>query len=143
MNDYEYYDETVYEENCEKAQSMLNNPGKVEKLLKRLEKKLQGLPVLNDTLAYIPQMGLMVNSYIKQQYTDVPIGIIAAILGTLLYFVAPVDMLPDFIPGIGYLDDAAMICTALWLVKSDLDEYMEWRENNGLDEITHGSYTII
>jgi len=74
MNDYEYYDETVYEENCEKAQSMLNNPGKVEKLLKRLEKKLQGLPVLNDTLAYIPQMGLMVNSYIKQQYTDVPIG---------------------------------------------------------------------
>ena len=132
----------AFEEKCGKARKMLKDTDKVEKFLKRLEKKLQGLPVLNDTLVYIPQMGMMLNSYIRKQYTNVPFGMIAAILGCLLYFVAPIDLVPDLLPGIGYLDDAAMVGAALMLVKSDLDEYMEWRENSGLDEITT-SYQIV
>ena len=132
----------AFEEKCGKARKMLKDTDKVEKFLKRLEKKLQGLPVLSDTLVYIPQMGMMLNSYIRKQYTNVPVGMIAAILGCLLYFVAPIDLVPDLLPGIGYLDDAAMVGAALMLVKSDLDEYMEWRENSGQDEITT-TYQIV
>jgi len=134
----EDYDE-AFANKCGKAEKMLENPDKVEKFLKRLEKKLQKLPVLNDALVYIPKMGLMLNSYIKKQYTEIPIGSIIAILGALLYFVAPIDLIPDIFPGVGYLDDAAMVGAALLLVKSDLDEYMEWRDNNGLGD----QFTII
>lgn len=79
-------------------------------------------------------MGLMLNSYIKKQYTEVPIGIIFAILGAVLYFVSPIDLIPDFIPVLGLLDDAAVVGIALKIAQRDIDEYMEWRAKKGLEE---------
>ena len=37
----------------------------------------------------------------------------AAIYGALGYFVLPTDVIPDFIPGIGYTDDLAILAGAL------------------------------
>ncbi|MHB1394777.1 MAG: DUF1232 domain-containing protein [Clostridia bacterium] len=45
------------------------------------------------------------------------------IVGSLLYLVFPVDIVPDFIIGIGILDDITVL-TFIWLaLKSELDEY--------------------
>ncbi len=126
--------EELFQSNYNDAQELIESPDKVDKLLKRLERKLQQVPKLGGALAYIPKMGLMVNSFFRKQYTEVPIGIITAIIGVLLYFVSPIDAIPDFIPGIGLLDDAAVASASLCLVKSDLDEYMEWRLRTGLDK---------
>ena len=51
------------------------------------------------------------------------IGIIAA----LIYFFSPVDLIPDCIPGIGLLDDAAVIGIAIKAVDNDLQAYREWK----------------
>ena len=48
-------------------------------------------------------------SYIQGEYKDVPIGIIIAIISALVYFVSPIDILPDSIPIVGYFDDAAVV----------------------------------
>lgn len=37
---------------------------------------------------------------------------IAAILGALGYFISPVDLIPDFLPG-GLVDDAGVLATAI------------------------------
>ncbi|RNC65854.1 MAG: DUF1232 domain-containing protein [Desulfuromonadales bacterium] len=42
----------------------------------------------------------------------------AAIIGALGYFISPIDTLPDFIPGVGYTDDLAVIAAALVTVAS-------------------------
>lgn len=126
--------EELFQNSCGEAEEMLKDPGKIDKLLKRLERKLRGVPKLGDALAYIPKMALLVNSFIRREYTEVPVGIITAIIGVLVYFVSPIDAIPDFIPGVGLLDDAAVAGGALYLVKNDLDEYMTWRVNTGLDE---------
>ncbi len=45
------------------------------------------------------------------------------IIGSLLYLVFPVDIVPDFIIGLGILDDITVL-TFIWLaLKSELDEY--------------------
>ncbi|NLD87373.1 MAG: DUF1232 domain-containing protein [Clostridiales bacterium] len=57
---------------------------------------------------------------------------IIAITSALLYFVSPLDVVPDSIPVLGYIDDAAVIAVCWKLVESDVKEYVKWREDNGL-----------
>jgi uncharacterized membrane protein YkvA (DUF1232 family) len=45
-----------------------------------------------------------------------PLQVKAALLGALAYFVLPFDAIPDFLPFLGYADDAAVLLTALRLV---------------------------
>lgn len=120
----------VIEQNNSQAQELLDDPDKLEKFLQRLEKKLKLIPALGDTLAIVPTMISLVRSYSKKEYTDIPIGTILAIIGALIYFLSPIDVISDAIPVVGYLDDATVILTCLKLVKDDMKEYEEWRENN-------------
>jgi uncharacterized membrane protein YkvA (DUF1232 family) len=44
------------------------------------------------------------------------------------YFLNPIDLIPDFIPVIGLLDDLAVLILLIHLLKSDLKEYKEWED---------------
>jgi len=68
---------------------------------------------------------------VKKEYTDIPIGSIVAVLAAILYTASTIDLIPDFIPIAGYLDDAAVIAACLSFVSSDVEEYRAWREVNG------------
>lgn len=81
-----------------------------------------------DKLANIPVMVSLVRSFAKKEYTDIPIGSIIAITSALIYFVSPIDIVPDSIPLIGYIDDAAVVAVCWKLVESDVKEYVKWRE---------------
>ena len=119
------------EKGYERAEKLLDDHDQLEAFLQRLEKKLKELPHIGEGLSSVPVMASLINSYAKKQYTDIPIGSIVAVVGALLYFVSPVDLIPDMIPGIGLLDDAAVVAACLSLVKIDLDAYSLWREGNG------------
>jgi uncharacterized membrane protein YkvA (DUF1232 family) len=51
---------------------------------------------------------------------NTPFHVKAALVGALAYFVLPFDFIPDFLPLIGYADDAAVLMTALRLVAGHL-----------------------
>lgn len=72
----------------------------------------------------------MVRDYEDKGYPKLPIGTIMLIAGALLYFLSPIDFIPDSIPGIGYVDDAAVVLACLKLVQSDVDEYREWQSQS-------------
>lgn len=118
------------EQGYEPAKELLNDPDKFEKFLQRLEKKLKIIPVAGERLADIPIMASLIRNYAKKEYTDIPIGTIIAILSALIYFVSPLDLLPDSIPFLGYIDDAAVIALCWKMVESDVKEYVKWREDN-------------
>lgn len=42
-----------------------------------------------------------------------PTHVKAALAGALAYFVVPTDLLPDFLAGLGFTDDAAVLATAI------------------------------
>lgn len=114
-----------------KAKTLLDDVDELERFLQRLEKKLKTIPVAGDKLAVLPIMISLVRNYIKKEYTDVPIGTVIAIVSALIYVLSPVDFIPDSIPGVGYLDDAAVVAVCWKLVKSDIEEYEVWRQKNG------------
>lgn len=50
---------------------------------------------------------------------------IASLTACLLYLASPIDVMPDFIPGIGLIDDALMIALCISIVRIDLRRYAE------------------
>jgi uncharacterized membrane protein YkvA (DUF1232 family) len=56
----------------------------------------------------------------------------------LAYLISPADLISDFIPVLGQLDDAGVISLAWMLVRRDLKAYRAWRVTRDLgDEIPH------
>jgi curved DNA-binding protein CbpA len=53
---------------------------------------------------------------------------VAMIGGGLLYFILPADLIPDFIPVIGYLDDLAVLKTIMTSLTKEIEEYHSWKE---------------
>lgn len=129
---------TVLESNSEEAKSTINDEDKFERLVQRLEIKLKLVPGIGKYISDIACMVSLVRSYIKKEYTDIPIGTIISIVSTLIYILSPVDLIPDCIPVVGYLDDLALLSWVLKLIHSDVEEYKKWRIQNNkqiIDEI--------
>ena len=60
-------------------------------------------------------------------YKETPWTTIAALTGALIYVLSPIDLVLDFIPFIGFLDDAVVIGLAIRLAQPDLEKYRVWK----------------
>lgn len=129
-NFFEQQAEEQLRDNYAKAEEMLKDPDKIERFLQRLENKMKVIPLAGKKLSEVPIMASLIVNYVKKEYQDIPIGTVIAILSALIYFVSPIDIIPDSIPAIGYFDDAAVVAACWKLVESDIEEYEKWREEN-------------
>jgi uncharacterized membrane protein YkvA (DUF1232 family) len=80
---------------------------------------------------FIEDMSLLfsvIKDYANGSYRKIPWTTIAAIIGTLVYIFSPIDLIPDFIPGVGLLDDAAVLGICLTAIHKDLQDYRAWKE---------------
>jgi uncharacterized membrane protein YkvA (DUF1232 family) len=69
----------------------------------------------------------IVKDYWAGAYRQVPYGVIASSVFTLIYVLNPFDMVPDVLPLIGQLDDVAVLGACLLLVEHDLHTYKDWK----------------
>jgi uncharacterized membrane protein YkvA (DUF1232 family) len=72
----------------------------------------------------------LVKDYWHGRYKKIPYWTIAAVTAALLYVLNPFDLIPDFIPGLGQIDDAAVVAACLLLVRKDLQKYKRWKIEN-------------
>jgi len=84
--------------------------------------------VLAKLWADIKDMIALIRDFAKGDYRDIPWVSIAAITAAVLYFINPLDLVPDFVPILGYVDDAAIIGLALKFIGGDLNKYRHWRK---------------
>lgn len=79
----------------------------------------------------------MLKDYRQGIYTNVPWFTIAAIVFGFLYVLNPFDIIPDFIPGIGYIDDFAVLTFSLRFIETDLHNYLDWKlaEDDDKEEV--------
>ncbi len=69
----------------------------------------------------------MLTDYRKGIYSKVPWFTIATIAFSFLYILNPFDIIPDFIPLIGYIDDLAVFTFGLRFIETDLHNYLDWK----------------
>ena len=70
----------------------------------------------------------LVKDYYQGNYRDIPYKTISAAVVGLLYVINPIDIIPDFIPFIGQLDDALVLGFCLKLIEKDLLKYKKWKD---------------
>ncbi|AQG82207.1 YkvA family protein [Spirosoma montaniterrae] len=110
------------------------NSRSLYKLVRDALDKSGGLSGKNVT-AFREQLGVvtrLLKAYASGDYRQIPWKTLIRIIAVLIYFVSPLDILPDFLPIIGLTDDIALM---LWLfsgITDDLERFRQW-------EMTHNS----
>ena len=92
-----------------------------------IRKKFEHVGPLGRYMEDVKLLISIVKDYWSGEYRTIPWWAISAIVFTLLYVVSPIDLIPDFIPVIGYLDDAAVVSVCLMLVEQELHAYKKWK----------------
>ena len=124
--------ESSIKEYISKAKNINNDDEKLKKLIEDVLKKLQEISSdkktsvkLNDSLRLFIRI---INAYTSKEYTYVPWKTICLIVAGLIYFIYPVDLIPDFIPVSGLIDDVALIAWIYESIQDDIDNFLEWEK---------------
>ena len=121
----------ILDKGAEKAKELLADDGKMQHFLDNAEEKLRSLPEVGEGLAYVPVFASMVRAYLAHDYRAIPKNTLVYVVSSLIYFISPLDIIPDTIPVIGVSDDAAVLMACAAVIRSDLDDFIAWRENHG------------
>ena len=125
--------ESSIKEYISKAKKIINDDEKLKKLIEDVLKKLKEISSdkktsakLNDSLRLFIRI---INAYTSKEYTYVPWKTICLIVAGLIYFIYPVDLIPDFIPVSGLIDDIALIAWIYESTQDDIDNFLEWEKS--------------
>lgn len=111
-------------------------PQDIEELNTTLQEKVADLKELEDGLHWIGTLigrAKLLYGMIRDSGFVIDMSTKIMVAGALLYFVLPTDMIPDFIPGIGLIDDALVLGTLWKLVADELSRYIDYLEETGRD----------
>lgn len=117
-----------------KAKEYANDPGKLSSLLDKASKKAETKKgPLREVWDSLMACLRLLKACAHRQYT-LPWQSLSLIVAAVLYFVMPVDLIPDFILSLGFADDAALLAWTFRQVRSDLDAFRQWEaEREGGD----------
>lgn len=70
----------------------------------------------------------LLKAYSSGQYRDISLQSLVLIVASIIYFIMPIDVVPDFILVLGHMDDAALLAWTIRSVSADLDRFIAWEE---------------
>ena len=65
----------------------------------------------------------------KGNYRDVSIKSIVIFVAALAYIISPIDLIPDYLIGLGQVDDVAILGLSLYFLEKDLLKYKQWKKD--------------
>ncbi|HEV7379140.1 MAG TPA: YkvA family protein, partial [Dyadobacter sp.] len=68
-------------------------------------------------------------------YKGLPWKSLLSVIAVLLYFVSPIDIIPDFLPVIGIADDVALVFWLFRTIASDIAKFSEWEKHEKIIKI--------
>ena len=97
-------------------------------------------PSLKKVLENVRELYALFKDAVKGDY-KLHAASVAMIGGGLLYFILPADLIPDFIPLVGYLDDLAVLTTIMNSLKGEISAYRSFKETGIKDRFKQSNDT--
>jgi uncharacterized membrane protein YkvA (DUF1232 family) len=117
-----------------RARALLKDPQAVKALAARGAQKLGsaagGGGRFAAVRAELATMLALLQAWARGDYRGVSGKALLSIAAAVVYFVAPLDAIPDFLLGLGYIDDVAVIGYVLQQLRSELEAFRAWQTDN-------------
>lgn len=128
---------TDYEQVFEKARRMYESKAekitlcdkKIRQLLNRVRLRLKELsttPLLMEARFQLEIFIRMLTAHIQKRYRSLSPRSLALLVLGLFYFALPLDLVPDFIPFVGYIDDLSVLLAVYKSLQVDIERFLEW-----------------
>ncbi|MCH2337094.1 MAG: DUF1232 domain-containing protein [Pseudomonadales bacterium] len=115
-----------------RADLLVNSRERLRDLATQATGKLSGIASIRiDTVR--DQLNLciaLVRSWMRGEYDGVSRQTIVAVTAALLYFVVPFDLIPDFLLGWGFVDDASVVGYVMAMLAAEMDAFRQWQEQD-------------
>ena len=113
-----------------RAEDYAKDPNKlndlIDKAIKKAASKKGALVVVWSQLMACMRL---IRAYANGSYRKIPWPSLLTIIAAVIYFVMPIDLVPDFIVGFGLLDDAALLGWAVKHFGTDIDAFIAWEDD--------------
>jgi uncharacterized membrane protein YkvA (DUF1232 family) len=112
----------------ELAKSFAKDPEALRALFHEAVRKAKLIPKepFKDLWGYFQAMLRLIRAYYRGEYRDVRLMNLIIIIGAIIYVLDPWDLIPDWIPGIGFADDATIMAFAIQKTRQTLDDFTSW-----------------
>ncbi|OLD70555.1 MAG: hypothetical protein AUG90_01155 [Verrucomicrobia bacterium 13_1_20CM_4_55_9] len=110
------------------AKTYVGNPQRLQSLFQEAAKQAASMPKdpFAETWPYFQAMLRLIRAYSEGKYRDVPESTLVVIVAAIIYVVNPLDVIPDALPALGFLDDATVLALAVRRSRQTLDDFMAW-----------------
>jgi uncharacterized membrane protein YkvA (DUF1232 family) len=113
-----------------KAEKTASRPDDLRSLATRAYAKYTVVrPQLAALREDLPTLIRLARAYALGTYRKIPWKALVSAVAAILYFVMPLDAIPDFIPIIGYLDDAAVIAYGMRMFHGEIARFAAWEQS--------------
>jgi uncharacterized membrane protein YkvA (DUF1232 family) len=113
-----------------RAEKLVSNPDRVQALLSDADRKQAnaGGEKFREMRAQIGVAIALIKAWVSGDYRQVSNKTIVILVAALLYFVMPLDVVPDFLFGLGLLDDAAVLVYVFSQLQTEIAAFQVWRQ---------------
>ncbi len=114
-----------------RARRLLEQPKRLASLASKASAKAAGGRTAERLAGVRSQLIMMLEllkAWTRGEYQEVSKTALLSIAGALLYFVAPFDAIPDFLLGLGLIDDVAVIGFVVKQVQQELEAFRMWQQ---------------
>ena len=109
-------------------------PSRLLTLLGRMTSKLRDVNWRNVNAVSAREkffvLGRLIKAYALGQYREVPWKTILLIVAAIIYFVNPLDLVPDLIPLTGLTDDFAVLVWVYNSVSNEIEKFLAWEKTH-------------
>ncbi len=116
----------------ERATNLLGRAFKVITILNEVATKLSNEESKDNKFKQLLNVALtlvrMVRRYASGDYRQVSKATIVSGLAVLLYVLSPIDLIPDFIPVVGFLDDLSLVSWFVGKFQGEIIKFQEWEK---------------
>lgn len=84
-------------------------------------------------------VGRLLRAHVKGNYQIKSLRFLVLLIAAIIYFINPIDLVPDFIPGLGLIDDLTVLTWVYQAAAAELLAFENWERNNFVSTATISS----